>query len=908
MKKPNKKIILSVVALILVLMTAIGFTYAWIDDIKLVEFQNDNLVKNGAPLKTGVDINSDVSITKSQSTIQLGNILDQSTDLTYMYQPTDPVTKEKLSERPHAKYEGAGSGKEPQWDDVGDQLGINSKKGYFYQSGGMHLSPCYSDGETFYFERKGDNGYREGNKDDENVNYISFTAKVSSPDANVDFWFEQLPAIQGKDKDGKNVDVSDQARYAITVDGECHVYSPTGEALTCNSGLTDTTGVIGTRKTSVYTYGNAENTTEARGQNSNTLFSIKRGSTVYLTVKIWLEDGSDLSSVVTSDINLNLVSSWAYTRDITIVDYTSSCKYISSSESSTSSSWLGNEPMYLVIPSVLEEMCKELYTSPTVDKWKDIRGNDGYGDAPFYDLRNASVTTTGTTEGCTSFTVKNVPLVYNNEQMIIYRCSSWHTTSTDHPAEDSSYHVKCHNWWSTYLPNTYTTGIFRLYGGSHDNFASRYFKQNVDNKCETFQGYGTWGNLIKIQVDGKTKAISTSNDDTNVKEENYKDNIAYKGSNSNEDFYICDYSDKATTGEVYIHGMSYEQSEECWFAYVPESSSLLQFYYHQSDSEKGYFGYNSWGGDNPQQRPAGVTKYYLTHRMKHSGEYDGIGYWQGADKIYLLKNGGIGTANTVHAYMYRYVGNDHYDYNNGGAPGLTMTATGHFDPRNPETPIYYVSSIDTANNHLTNREDNNPGYYHFVEFAGKWNNSNEPKYGRQVPMCPGCYFDFEGKRWLGSLTGSGRSAAVDDDPGEGGQESGGGGENTGTATDIANTEPTTNGLYAFGKLEKDNTTYTQYAKFSSDSTNGNIVMYLEQGKEYQFMLRKGKKNSWTQYGTNKPNDGPNLSSTGNSPDWTMSEGNDNGQKIKLNVLTTGYYTISIKSSDSGSYTLKFVYN
>lgn len=901
MKKPNKKIILSVVALILVLMTTIGFTYAWIDDIKLVEFQNDNLVKNGAPLKTGVDINSDVSITKSQSTIQLGNILDQSTDLTYMYQPTDPVTKEQLSERPHAKYEGAGSGKVPQWDDDGDQLGINSKKGYFYESGGMHLSPCYSDGETFYFERKGDSGYREGNKDDENVNYISFTAKVSSPDANVDFWFEQLPAIQGKDKDGKNVDVSDQARYAITVDGECHVYSPTGEALTCNSGLTDTTGVIGTRKTSVYTYGNAENTTEARGQNSNTLFSIKRGSTVYLTVKIWLEDGGDISSVVTSDINLNLVSSWAYTRDITIVDYTSSCKYISSSESSTSSSWLGNEPMYLVIPSVLEEMCKELYTSPTVDKWKDIRGNDGYGDAPFYDLRNASVTTTGTTEGCTSFTVKNVPLVYNNEQMMVFReKNGWYTGN--YTTSKDNYEVLCYNWWSTYLPNTYTNDVYRIYGGSHDNFASRYFKQNVDNKCETYQGYGTWGNLIKIQVDGKTKARRWS--DAIAQEGESEPDLAEKNNNNDSiDLYVCDYSDKNTTGEVYIHGMSYEQSQGCWFAYVPESSTLLQFYYDNNNygdvHKKGWWAYNSWSGLNPQQRPITSTKYYFNHRVIHGSsdnpDYDGIGYWEGANEVYLLKNGNISGADTVGVYMYHNDGKDiSEDYDKKES---NMEHNGRLDPRDNETPVYNVSTINNGNS----------GYYPYIKFKGIWNNGN-PAYSRGLPLCPGCYFDWKNDRWLGSLTGSGRSAAVDDDPGEGGQESGGGGENTGTATDITNTEPTTDGLYAYGKLEESDTTYTQYAKFSSNSTDGNIVMYLEQGKEYQFMLRKGKKNSWTQYGTNKPNDGPNLSSTGNSPDWTMSEGNDNGQKIKLNVLTTGYYTISIKSSDSGSYTLKFVYN
>ena len=893
MKKSNKKtLVLSVVAFVLILMSLVSFTYSWIDDIKLVEFQNAD-VADGAPLKAGTDINATVKITKTENEINLGNMIKPSDITIQNYEYDEGYTA------PHATYP------RNEEEATKQQEFIDKNKGYFYESGDMHLSPCYSDGETFYFERKGDSGYREGNKDDENVNYISFTAKVSSPDANVDFWFESLPSIQGFDESGNAVDVSANARYSLTVDGECHVYSPSGEAQTCNADMTDTTDVIGTRQTSVYTYGNTDNTTEARGQNSNTLFSIKRGNTVYLTVKIWLEDGGDLSSVVTSNINLNLVSSWAYKRDITIVDYTSSCKYISSTDSSSDSSWLGDQPLYFTLPDVLDEMGSKMSPARDVLSWDKIP------NAPFYNVKvesdNVKIGTTD--DGHKYFKVKNIPLVYNNERMMLFRENDgWYTGN--YTTSKDNYKVLCYNWWSTYLPNTYTNDVYRIYGGSHDNYAKRYFPSTVDNKCETFQGYGTWGNLIKIQVDGRTKAISTSNDDSNVKEEVYSDNIAYKGSNSSEDLYICDYSDKATTGEVYVHGMSYEQSEECWFAYVPESSSLLQFYYHKSDTEKGYFGYNSWDGDNPQQRPKSVTKYFLTHRMKHSGKYDGIGYWQGEDKIYLLKNGNIGTADNVHAYMYRCVGDDHYDYNSGGAPGLTMEATGDYDPRSPETPIYYVSSIDTANEHQVDREDNNPGYYHFVTFAGKWDdNTSQPKYGRQVPMCPGCYFDWQANKWLGSLTGSGRSDAVDDGSGGGGDSGGqesGGGENTGTPTAITNSEPTTEGLYAYGKLQKTDASYVQYAQFSSDSTGGNIVIYLEQGQDYQFMLRKGKKDNWTRYATLESNSGPTLSSTGTPAEWSLS--NNNSQKIKLNVLNTGYYTISIKSSDSGSYNLQFTYN
>ena len=186
MKKPNKKtLILTIVAFVLVLMSLISFTFSWIDDIKLVEFQNDDLAKNGAPLKTGTDINAAVNITKTDNTIDLGNMLTNS-DIMFQYnngnaEPyTEPSVPSATDPTPHIKYdtETPNSTKNPNTND------INNKKGYFYESGDMHLSGCYSDGETFYFQRQGGStGYREGTKDDENVNYISFTTKVSSPDA-----------------------------------------------------------------------------------------------------------------------------------------------------------------------------------------------------------------------------------------------------------------------------------------------------------------------------------------------------------------------------------------------------------------------------------------------------------------------------------------------------------------------------------------------------------------------------------------------------------------------------------------------------------------------------------------------------------------------------------------------------
>ena len=66
---------------------------------------------------------------------------------------------------------------------------------YFNKSGDMHLSPCYSDGENFYFPiESGTNnasGYRIGTKDDANVNYLSVTFRVQSLGAATAYWFEK---------------------------------------------------------------------------------------------------------------------------------------------------------------------------------------------------------------------------------------------------------------------------------------------------------------------------------------------------------------------------------------------------------------------------------------------------------------------------------------------------------------------------------------------------------------------------------------------------------------------------------------------------------------------------------------------------------------------------------------------
>ena len=916
MKKSNKKtLVLSVVAFVLVLMSLISFTYSWIDDIKLIEFQNDDLVKNGAPLKTGVDINSTINITKANNTINLGNIL-QTGDISFQYkngtaqQYSEADATSPTAATQHIKYDTDPTNpiKNPSRDD------INEKKGYFYESGDMHLSPCYSDGETFYFP-KGSGTYREGNKDDENVSYISFTAKVSSPDANIDFWFKTLPSIT----DQNNNSLNQYARYAIIVDGSNHVYS--GSSNSDYKTYDPSSGTIktfDTRSIAAYTYGNPANTNAQRGQNGNVLFSIKKGDTVNLTVKIWLENGCTATA---SNIDLQFSTSWGYTRDITIVDQTSSCKYITSND--TNSSWIGDKPLYLVAPGILDEMCAEKFVNPTVADWDDIKNVTGYEDAPFYDLRseNTDMVTTGTnSDGFTYFTVHNVPIVYNNEELMLFRCRKqgddddnespygWNTGNLDQNKRPKG--VNCYNWWSTFLPDTYTDATYKLYGGSHDNFAKRYYSSSVDNKCETYQGYGTWGNLIKITVDGRSKALHWS--DTTVGEGvtsgDAADNLAFKGNNNDSiDLYICDFSDRATSGEVYVHGMSYDSrsnvtDSNCWFAYVPESSTLLQFYYDRNNRrdyprDYGRWGYNSWSGVNPQERPAGSTKYYFTHRIKHYASVnanhgydegsDGIGYWEGVDKVYLINNYENHLNETsIKANMYWNDGHNNYDpsKNDRNPVDVDMSDTETTHPSNSSWKIYSNSTV----------VDNNAGYYMYVKFKI----GTTP--GGDVPMCPGCYFDWTGDRWVGSLTGTGRGGGTVTPPSE--PET----PPSGDTTEITTNVPTAYGIYAYGNLSN-NGRYEEYAEFSSTDVGGSIVLDLTAGGTYMFMIRKGPQNGWNQYGIGSGNS-VRLSSGQSGTNYATYNFNTNGsQKLTMIVETTGRYEITISEDQNGSMTLQFAY-
>ena len=879
MKKSNKKpLILAIVALILVLVSFVSFTYSWIDDIKLVEFQNDNLAQNGAPLKTGTDINASVKINKTENTIDLGNMLTNE-DITYEYTENGETKR-------HIKYDtkNTDNTKNPNMNT------INEKKGYFYESGGMHLSPCVGDGERFYFQRQGTSGYREGNKDDENVNYISITLKVSSPDANVDFWFRNEPSICIK---GTNTKIAN-ARYAIIVDGQSHVYSNSGSALTCNSDLNGTQPVQGVRKTSIYTYNSSDNITSERGKNSNTLFSIKKGNTVNMTIKIWLENGIP-STITASDINFQLVSSWAYTRTITIEDDTTGPE---------GTSWIGNNSakLYLVLPEFLKAK------DPDVSHWWSQLREKG---APIFSLTSAN--------DSNKYTV-TLPLVYNNEEMYIYRCNSegWNDTGSDASAR-SSYEVYCWNWWGTRTPNTYRDEKYTLYGCSMDESANYCFKFQL-NDNNSFpaktelpnQGYGTWGGVDLISV--YSEYSGTDYVPKNVTENNDR---------KTQKLFVRDFSDYNSSGDVYIYEMCRLPSTDTnndgkidnkddvigsdpWKTYVPKSSSHIQFSaFSSSNSLFGVWGYNSWRsndndllGDCPQQRPLindfyseNATVYHIAGNDSDNNHHTyGRGYWEsGGQYVYLIKSGNMAGVSTAYANLVDEHVTDHYKYQNSVMSNLrSADNTKDIEFVRGNTSYYVCKSSDGVN---YNTDAYNKNIYRDVNFNNNTSeNNNWTVQSGNKRLYPGCFYHFSEQKWYGSLTDTGRSASTGG--GSSGESSGGsgGGEGTGSGESIEGFT-----IESDFTIQVNNNTYTVYQ--NSDGTQFKARVALTTGSNSNWMTVQ--KNG-TDYG---------LQESGNSysvPSTTINLYLVSGQKnnFRLNASSAGNYIVTFEYDNGNTGTIR----
>ena len=298
----KKSVVIVAVSLILVLVTATSITTSWIEEVSQVEFSTNNESQQ-TPLHVGE------KVLKSDANM------------------------------------------------VGDSTESVNLNHYFYKAGDMHLSPCYSDGEKFYFPQAGSNSsFREGTKDDANVNYLSATFKINSIGANTAYWFEKTDDLayvtfKNGDTASENITLQQYIRCSVTIDGATNVYAlnSSGQFKKYASSNPYYTAVTG-RRMDQYTYYQEEfnqstqlpvtatnnafaNQGDGNNLDGNTLYTVNKyvnstsSGTKIVTVKLWLEYNSAVQSHINSfvnvaSVNLNFVSSWAKTRRVYVKDST----------------------------------------------------------------------------------------------------------------------------------------------------------------------------------------------------------------------------------------------------------------------------------------------------------------------------------------------------------------------------------------------------------------------------------------------------------------------------------------------------------------------------------------------------------------------------------------------------------
>ena len=417
----RKNLILSAVALILTIMMVVGSTYSWIENITAVQITNVPQGGTGADTAT-LGIKNDIS-----ETIVLGSCGPDDKD--------GSVSKFKA-------------------------INLGS---YFYESGDPHLTTCSGNGDSFMFKSlKGSANakpWRIGTEDDENVNYLSATFKVCSPDAEVDMWFDTVPTVDS----GGNVQTNDIARYSITVDGETNVYSASGTNYNHIKDADGNTTTATARGTANYTYydRNHENKDNNPG-NKNVLFRV--GETPKeVTIRIWLQhtDGTNDYTDLKSDINMVLVSTWAKTRTITVRDCTSQNK---------NEYWMTDENSPKLYVALASDP-KKYHWDLTVDTISKI----GSVDIPSY--------------------------YYTGDKIIVLRCENgWNTGNVQCQG------IWCWNYWETELPKGFEDLVFNIVG----NTPAIYDGSTKQNDT----GYSFWGKAEKITVTDNA-GLTHNNDDVN---------------------------------------------------------------------------------------------------------------------------------------------------------------------------------------------------------------------------------------------------------------------------------------------------------------------------------------------------------------------------------------------------------
>ena len=223
-KAKSNKILFSFVALVLILSLLLTATYSWVETVSTISIQGKGKVDSAIYTNANMDISSSESIDLSK---------------------------------------------------------------YFKEAGNVHLAPALShDGVNFQFRKlnrtqDGQPSYRQGNINDKNVNYISFSFKVKAMKKDTEFYFENAPKI----KIGDSQINDNSVKFAITTGDSTSIYS--------NSNASTV------RAFSDYTY--------KEDYTGKFLFSLEKETTDIVTISMWLDESANNyagKSVVVTDFKI----------------------------------------------------------------------------------------------------------------------------------------------------------------------------------------------------------------------------------------------------------------------------------------------------------------------------------------------------------------------------------------------------------------------------------------------------------------------------------------------------------------------------------------------------------------------------------------------------------------------------
>lgn len=555
----RKTLIAGAVSLLLIGQLAIGNTISWIEDVSQVKFSTQNDAQQTPVNISGMNWKSDAIMKKGEGlqSVNLGE--------------------------------------------------------YFNKSGDMHLSPCYSDGENFYFPVQQSVGktvaFRAGTKDDANVNYLSATFRIQSAGANTAYWFEKSGEDHGTNfvtfKDQNVVTATDPQtfmpseyktaedatalsqylRFSVTVDGATIVYAlnSSGEYYTLNAA--GTAGELQTNGRSVekYTYyqetlndsapeesykddNNKDKPNQGAGENlnGNTLFTVNKydssnkNTAKTVTVKIWLEYDPDHS---TSDanlaaINMNLVSSWAKERRIYVKDATEKQIGYQAAKWLTSSVNVSDTSVTPTLRWALKDNPSKNWLLEKID------GTDYY----FVD----------------------VPAVYNNEDVVLFRSANF-TSNSYNQTKYGTTNYYYWDKWETKFPDTFHSEIFTVCTNDFGTWEVSPSKVYFLNSCnfETPRAY-MWDVNFGFKNGIVENAAWPGVTLTKLKEE-------VSGSDYYTFYYNADYSNiifsnglahdgnwehqsEDITSVRNVQGQTFDMTSLMWYSATPGSHSNLPTY------------------------------------------------------------------------------------------------------------------------------------------------------------------------------------------------------------------------------------------------------------------------------------------------------------------------------------------